>query len=342
MRIALAQTSPISAPSGPAALEKPHSSSPFPTLDENLVGAVKAVEHAVAQKADIVVFPEYFLQGIANESRQYLTFPAAHLLAFIQSLAKRYNVAIVGSIVHGALPLSAEGQSFPASSPFAHIPLSCTGSPRPTKITPSQLEWAKFIEQNLPTTEENSEPVLKNTAFYVEAGTGELKGDYVKRNLWHPERDYLTAGEEEHQVFETKWGKAGLLICWDMSHPAAAQALADLGVDIIFAPTYWLATDSEPLIHNHPHQHNYETEVVSALCMVRSFETETVFVMCNAGGDEIEGFMGGSGVWAPLRGCVAKMGAAEGVQVVEVDPAVLKDGRKTYKIREDWSRREAS
>lgn len=70
MRIALAQTSPISAPSGPAALEKPHSSSPFPTLDENLVGAVKAVEHAVAQKADIVVFPEYFLQGIANESRQ--------------------------------------------------------------------------------------------------------------------------------------------------------------------------------------------------------------------------------------------------------------------------------
>jgi hypothetical protein len=70
MRIALAQTSPISAPSGPAALEKPHSSSPFPTRDENLVGAVKAVEHAVAQKADIVVFPEYFLQGIANESRQ--------------------------------------------------------------------------------------------------------------------------------------------------------------------------------------------------------------------------------------------------------------------------------
>jgi hypothetical protein len=84
--------------------------------------------------------------------------------------------------------------------------------------------------------------------------------------------------------------------------------------------------DQTRLIHNHPHQHNYETEVVSALCMVRSFETETVFVMCNAGGDEIEGFMGGSGVWAPLRGCVAKMGAAEGVQVVEVDPSVLKVG----------------
>lgn len=39
---------------------------------------------------------------------------------------------------------------------------------------------------------------------------------------------------------------------WDMSHPAAAQALADLGVDIIFAPTYWLATDSEPCVERPP------------------------------------------------------------------------------------------
>lgn len=33
-----------------------------------------------------------------------------------------------------------------------------------------------------------------------------------------------------------------------MSHPSAAQELADLGVDIIFAPTYWMATDSEPYV----------------------------------------------------------------------------------------------
>jgi len=33
---------------------------------------------------------------------------------------------------------------------------------------------------------------------------------------------------------------------WDISHPAAAQTLADLGVDVVFVPTYWLSTDSEP------------------------------------------------------------------------------------------------
>lgn len=126
-----------------------------------------------------------------------------------------------------------------------------------------------------------------------------------------------------------------------MSHPSAAQELADLGVDIIFAPTYWMATDSEPyvdspdislnsmligrrLIHNHPHPTDYETSVVSALCLTRAFETETVWIMCNAGGDAIEGFMGGSGVWAPLRGRVGGCGVEASLQIVDVETDVLK------------------
>lgn len=31
-----------------------------------------------------------------------------------------------------------------------------------------------------------------------------------------------------------------------MSHPGDAQALSDQGVDLIFVPTYWTATDSYP------------------------------------------------------------------------------------------------
>lgn len=59
-------------------------------------------------------------------------------------------------------------------------------------------------------------------------------------------RDYLTPGDEEHEVFELNGVKMGLLICWDLAHPNAAAALAKQGVDVILAPTYWLATDSEP------------------------------------------------------------------------------------------------
>ncbi|WWD20802.1 hypothetical protein CI109_105279 [Kwoniella shandongensis] len=322
MRIALAQTSPISAPEGPPDLEKPHSTSPFPTLDHNLADAVNFVERAVALNAEVVIFPEYFLQGITNENRQ---------------LAKKHNACITGSIVHGTRE---SGAPLPTVSPFAHIPLHAN-KPSTSKITPAQLEWAKYLEANPLSAEESSQPTLRNTAFFIDQ-SGEIKGEYVKRNLWHPEREYLTPGEEEHQVFDTKWGKAGLLICWDISHPAAAQELASQGVDIVFAPTFWYATDSEPLIHNHPHAPDYETSVVSALCLARSFETETVWVMCNAGGDAREGFMGGSGIWAPLRGRIGGCGVEAALEVVDVDLAVLKDARETYKIREDWSKRQAT
>jgi len=40
--------------------------------------------------------------------------------------------------------------------------------------------------------------------------------------------------------------KSSLRSGWDVSHPSAGQALADLGVDIVFAPTYWIGYDSSP------------------------------------------------------------------------------------------------
>ena len=70
LRIALAQTAPLPAEPGPPTLERAHSSSPFPTLDHNLLCALQAVQTASAQRADVVVFPEYFLQGLCDQGRQ--------------------------------------------------------------------------------------------------------------------------------------------------------------------------------------------------------------------------------------------------------------------------------
>jgi len=139
---------------------------------------------------------------------QYTTFPSKHLTTFLQHLAKKHGIAIVGTIVHGSLPASAGNAPFPEDDPFGHLLTTKPGG----KITPGQLAWAKWLEAHPPAWEDGVRPILKNTAFFID-DSGALVGEYVKQNLWHPEREWLTFGEEHPVVFETKWGKAGLQIC---------------------------------------------------------------------------------------------------------------------------------
>lgn len=128
------------------------------------------------------------------------------------------------------------------------------------------------------------------------------------------------------------------MICWDLSHSSAAQYLSDQGVDLVFVPAYWLATDPEPQLSNHDHDPDYEKHLVQAWMFGRAVETESVWVLSNATGKPEDGYMGGSGVWAPLRGKVVGFdGVEEGVRFADVDLVnVLRDTKEAYKIREDY------
>lgn len=88
---------------------------------------------------------------------------------------------------------------------------------------------------------------------------------------------------------------------------------------------------------------DYEYQLVQSLVYARSFETETVLAMCNAGGDEPRGFMGGSGIWQPFKGklrgspiSLPTEDATTDLQQYVIDLGILPVARKTYKIREDW------
>lgn len=62
-----------------------------------------------------------------------------------------------------------------------------------------------------------------NTSYYINA-EGEVLGMYRKNHLYPSEYKFLSPGTEA-LVFETAYGKAGIVICWDMLFPEIFQRL---------------------------------------------------------------------------------------------------------------------
>jgi predicted amidohydrolase len=77
---------------------------------------------------------------------------------------------------------------------------------------------------------------IYNTAVLIDR-KGEIAGKYRKVHLPLSEvEDGVTPGSE-YKVFDTDFGKIGILVCWDQAFPEAARVTADKGAEIIFIPT---------------------------------------------------------------------------------------------------------
>ena len=83
---------------------------------------------------------------------------------------------------------------------------------------------------------------LYNTTYYIDSA-GTIRGIYRKVNLWSSERSYITPGKEIC-VFDTNYGKAGLIICWDLMFPEIFRAMVKQGVEIVMCPSYWCLEDA--------------------------------------------------------------------------------------------------
>ncbi|CCG81764.1 putative Hydrolase, carbon-nitrogen family [Taphrina deformans PYCC 5710] len=178
--------------------------------------------------------------------------------------------------------------------------------------------------------------VLSNNAYFIDR-SGNLLATYRKKNLWHPEREFFIKGEDEHTVFDTpEFGKVGLLICWDLGFPEAFRCLVKLGVETIIAPTCWTHADAGPGLR---YNKNSEGQFLNALCTLRAFENEVVFVFANIGAEEQDRALGGVGmsqICAPFFGQIAGFtDQRRGVITAEVDYSCLKVAEEVYKVRQD-------
>jgi N-carbamoylputrescine amidase len=88
--------------------------------------------------------------------------------------------------------------------------------------------------------EKRASGLYHNTAVVIDAD-GSLLGIYRKMHIpddpLYYEKFYFTPGDTGFRSWKTKFGKIGVLICWDQWYPEAARLTALQGAEIIFYPT---------------------------------------------------------------------------------------------------------
>ena len=97
--------------------------------------------------------------------------------------------------------------------------------------------------------EKRAPGLYHNCAVVIDAD-GSYLGKYRKMHIpeypKYYEKFYFIPGDLGFQAFDTKFGKIGVLICWDQWFPEAARLTAMKGAEIIFIPTaigYYQAPD---------------------------------------------------------------------------------------------------
>ena len=88
--------------------------------------------------------------------------------------------------------------------------------------------------------EKRASGLYHNTAAVIDAD-GSLMGVYRKMHIPDDplfyEKFYFTPGDTGFKAWETKFGKIGVLICWDQWYPEGARLTAMQGAEILFYPT---------------------------------------------------------------------------------------------------------
>lgn len=98
--------------------------------------------------------------------------------------------------------------------------------------------------------EKRTEGLYHNTTAVIDAD-GTYLGKYRKMHIPDDpafyEKFYFTPGDLGYKVFQTKFAKIGVLICWDQWYPEGARITSLMGAEILFFPTAigWATSQDE-------------------------------------------------------------------------------------------------
>jgi predicted amidohydrolase len=175
---------------------------------------------------------------------------------------------------------------------------------------------------------------MYNTTYYI-SSDGKIKGSYRKINPYAFERTYITPGNKI-TVINTKFGKVGLIICWDIMSPGLFREMIKKGAEIIVCTSLWGVEDAFLGLN---YDKNTVINLVDSLCPARAFENGVAMIYCNAAGkfkgkDGPLNSIGHSQVALPFYGTIKKLDHnKEEMFTQEIDIQIIKDAEDSFWIR---------
>ena len=170
--------------------------------------------------------------------------------------------------------------------------------------------------------EKRAEGLYHNTTAVLDAD-GRFLGKYRKMHIPddpnYYEKFYFTPGDLGYRSWDTRFGKAGVLICWDQWYPEAARLTAMTGAQILFYPTAigWLIPEKAE--YGAAQQASWETIQRSHAIANGVFVAAVNRVGVEPGPNQGIEFWGGSFVAAPNGEILAKAGTTEEILIVPID-----------------------
>lgn len=184
--------------------------------------------------------------------------------------------------------------------------------------------------------EKRAAGLYHNTTAVLDAD-GTYLGKYRKMHIpddpGYYEKFYFTPGDLGYKVFETKFAKIGILICWDQWYPEASRITALMGAEVLFYPTAigWDTNETDPNINRE--QYNAWQTIQRSHAVANGVHVVSVN---RVGREADQQFWGGSFVANPF-GSLLYLGSHENeeVHVQEIDLAKTEYYRSTWPYLRD-------
>jgi N-carbamoylputrescine amidase len=224
--------------------------------------------------------------------------------------------------------------------------------PGPTTLTMQALARELEVVLIVPLFERQAAGIYRNSAAVIDAD-GVLLGVYRKMHIPDDplfyEKYYFTPGDATQdeggttpgaangfRVWDTRFGRVGVLICWDQWYPEAARITSLLGAEILFYPT---------AIGWHPAEKNEfgAAQVEAWRTIQRSHAIANgVYVAApnrvgherEPGTDGLE-FFGHSFVSDPFGRIIAEATTTPEIVLAHCDTAVIEDTRRNWPFLRD-------